>query len=149
MGGLTELPGDISSQYVSALLLVAPLAEKNSTIRLTTPLESRSYVLMTLECLEQFGIQIKHSENLMEFEISPQKYQPAMYQVEGDWSSASYLLGLGAVTGDIGIENLNLKSLQGDKVHSGYFGTDGCKSCNVREHHYCKKKSVKLRLKRT
>jgi 3-phosphoshikimate 1-carboxyvinyltransferase len=115
-GGLTELPGNISSQYVSALLLIAPLAQENTTIWLTTSLESRSYILMTIECLRQFGIEIKHSEELMEYEISPQRYKPAQYQVEGDWSSASYLLGLGAVGGEMEVGNISSLSIQGDKA---------------------------------
>jgi 3-phosphoshikimate 1-carboxyvinyltransferase len=115
-GGITELPGDISSQYVSALLLIAPLAETNTQIRLTTTLESSSYVLMTLECLRKFGVQIKYSEYLREFETYPQVYKPARYRVEGDWSSASYLLGMGAVAGETTVENLNSQSLQGDRA---------------------------------
>jgi 3-phosphoshikimate 1-carboxyvinyltransferase len=114
-GGYTELPGNISSQYVSALLLVAPRATKNSKLRLTTPLESRSYVLMTLECMRKFGVDIQYSDDLMKYEVSPQEYHPIKYTVEGDWSSASYLLGLGALAGEIKIENLNPSSLQGDK----------------------------------
>jgi 3-phosphoshikimate 1-carboxyvinyltransferase len=119
-GGLTELPGNISSQYVSALLLVAPLAENACTIRLTAPLESRSYVLMTLECLEKFGIGIKYSPDLREYHISPQVYRPSIYEVEGDWSSASYLLALGSLCGDIRVGNLNMHSLQGDKAIKDY-----------------------------
>jgi 3-phosphoshikimate 1-carboxyvinyltransferase len=115
-GGVTELPGDISSQFVSALLLIAPLAEKKATIRLTTPLESKPYALMTIECLRQFGINVRHSDELMEFEVSPQAYRAAHYTIEGDWSSASYLMGLGVVAGELKIENLNLQSWQGDKV---------------------------------
>lgn len=115
-GGLTELPGNISSQYVSALLLVAPLAENACTIRLTAPLESRSYVLMTLECLEKYGIGIKYSPDLLEYHISPQVYNPATYMVEGDWSSASYLLALGSLCGNVTVGNLNMHSLQGDKA---------------------------------
>lgn len=115
-GGTVELPGDISSQFVSALLLIAPFAEEGVIIRLTTPLESESYVLMTLECLRKFGIAVKTSEDLTEFEILGQRYKPAEYQIEGDWSSASYLLALGAVCGEIEVENLNPESRQGDKV---------------------------------
>ena len=115
-GGLTEIRGDISSQYVSALLLIAPLAKERSVIRLTTPLESKPYVLMTLECLEKFGIRIDHATDLMEYEATVQVYRPTRYQVEGDWSSASYLLGLGAVAGEMQVENLNIQSLQGDKI---------------------------------
>ncbi len=115
-GGTTQLPGDISSQYVSALLLIAARAEKTATIWLTTPLESRSYVLMTLECLRQFGITVKYGDEMMEYEIASQNYKPATYRVEGDWSSASYLLGLGAMAGESHVSNLNLQSLQGDKL---------------------------------
>lgn len=118
-GGLTALPGDISSQYVSALLLVAPLAGKKATIRLTTPLESRPYVLMTLECLKQFGIRTGQADDLREYEIWPQDYRPCVYPVEGDWSSASYLLGMGAAAGEMRVGNLNLQSLQGDRAIVG------------------------------
>jgi 3-phosphoshikimate 1-carboxyvinyltransferase len=115
-GGRTELPGDISSQYISALLLAAPRADKPCTIWLTAPLESRPYIAMTLECLSKFGINIRHTDEMMEFESFPQVYKPADYRIEGDWSSASYLLGLGAVAGDIEVENLSVSSLQGDKT---------------------------------
>jgi 3-phosphoshikimate 1-carboxyvinyltransferase len=115
-GGLTELPGNISSQFVSALLLISPFADSGICIRLTTPLESKPYVLMTLECLQEFGISVSFSEDLREFETVKQAYVPARYQVEGDWSSASYLLAAGALAGEIELENLNPESLQGDKI---------------------------------
>jgi len=115
-GGMAGLPGDISSQFVSALLFVAPFAEERVSIRLTTPLESKPYVLMTLACLKKFGIKVECSGALGKFEISNQKYQPARYEVEGDWSSASYLLALGAVSGGVEVANLNPDSLQGDKM---------------------------------
>jgi 3-phosphoshikimate 1-carboxyvinyltransferase len=115
-GGTTSLRGDISSQYVSALLLAAPLSRLGGQIRLTAPLESRPYVQMTIQCLKQFGIEVEQFADMGEFHIRPQRYQPAEYQVEGDWSSASYLMAFGAVAGGIEVSNLNIKSLQGDKV---------------------------------
>jgi len=115
-GGVTELPGNISSQFVSALLFIASLAEDGVIIRLTTPLESKPYILMTLECMEKFGVKVESSSELTEFKVSRQTYRPARYEVEGDWSSASYLLALGAVCGEVAVENLNPQSLQGDKV---------------------------------
>jgi 3-phosphoshikimate 1-carboxyvinyltransferase len=115
-GGTAELPGNISSQFVSALLFVSPLADEGVKIKLTTPLESKPFVLMTLECLKSFGITVKYSEDLRESEISRQSYRPARYRVEGDWSSASYLLTLGALSGEVTVENLNIESLQGDKI---------------------------------
>lgn len=115
-GGIAELRGDISSQFISALLLAAPLAKEMVKIKLTTPLESRPYVLMTLECLNKFGIGVRTSEDFQEYEVTPQKYRPAKYTVEGDWSAASYPLALGAVAGDVTVANLNVNSLQGDKI---------------------------------
>ncbi len=115
-GGATELPGNISSQFVSALLFIAPLAEEGMRIRLTTPLESKPYVLMTLDCLERFWVTVGFSEELDEFEVMKQAYKPTKYRVEGDWSSASYLLALGALSGEVEVDNLNPESLQGDKV---------------------------------
>jgi len=115
-GGVTELPGDISSQFVSALLFISPLAVEGMTIRLTTPLESVPYLLMTLDCLGKFGIKIDAAEDLREFAASRQTYKPTEYRVEGDWSSASYLLALGAISGEVEVENLNPESLQGDKI---------------------------------
>jgi 3-phosphoshikimate 1-carboxyvinyltransferase len=115
-GGLTEIPGDISSQFVSALLLIAPLAAGISRIHLSSPLESQSYVEMTLECLQRFGIAVEHSHNWLEYTITPQQYNNAGYVVEGDWSSASYLLALGATAGPVRVNGLNLSSLQGDRA---------------------------------
>ncbi len=115
-GGAIKLPGNVSSQFVSALLLISPFAEEGVKIRLTTPLESKPFVLMTLECLNEFGIKVKFSEALEEFEVLKQTYKPAKYNVEGDWSSASYLLALGALSGEVEVGNLNSESLQGDMV---------------------------------
>ena len=84
------------------------------TIRLTTPLESKPFVLMTLECLRKFGVRVSQVPN--QFEIPKQTYRPAKYEVEGDWSSASYFLALGAISGGVEVENLNPESLQGDKM---------------------------------
>ncbi|MFC1936988.1 3-phosphoshikimate 1-carboxyvinyltransferase [Chloroflexota bacterium] len=115
-GGVAELPGDISSQFVSALLLAAPLMEEGITVKLTTPLESKPYVQMTLDTLRKFGVKAQCSRDWREFAVSPQTYRPVKYEVEGDWSSASYLLALGALSGEVQVENLNLESCQGDKV---------------------------------
>ena len=115
-GGTVELAGDISSQFVSALLLIAPFAEDGLSLKLTTPLQSKPFVLMTIDCLSKFGIQTGFSKELDEFKISRQAYRPARYEVEGDWSSASYFLALGAISGGIEVDNLNPESLQGDKI---------------------------------
>jgi len=115
-GGKAELAGNISSQFISALLLISPFAEEGIKIRLTTPLESRPFVLMTLDCMEKFGVKVSASGDLREFEITRQLYQPARFSVEGDWSSASYLLASGAIAGEVKVENLSQDSRQGDRV---------------------------------
>jgi 3-phosphoshikimate 1-carboxyvinyltransferase len=113
-----ELPGDISSQFVSALLLIAPFAPKEMTIRLTAPLTSKPYVEMTIWCLKQFGINVYASPD--KFVVRGQIYRPTRLEVEGDWSSASYLLALGATCGEVAVSNLREDSLQGDRVILDY-----------------------------
>jgi 3-phosphoshikimate 1-carboxyvinyltransferase len=114
-GGAVNLPGDISSQLVSALLFIAPGSEQGMTIELAPPVESRPYIDMTIDCMKRFGIRVERSPDDLRFEIKPQAYRPARYIVEGDWSSASYLLALGAVAGDVHVTNLNRFSLQADR----------------------------------
>jgi len=114
-GGLVRIPGNISSQFISALLLIAPLAEKDVTIELTTELESKPYVLMTTDTQRKFGVRIKASQDLKNFQIKKQRYKPANVNVEGDWSSAAFLLAAGAVAGNVEVKNLNPRSLQADK----------------------------------
>jgi 3-phosphoshikimate 1-carboxyvinyltransferase len=113
---IVQLPGDISSQFISALLFIAPLADKGITIKLTTPPSSKPYLIMTLDCLRKFGIIVETSDNLKSFKVSRQVYKPTEYAVEGDWSSASYLLALGAVSGQVEVTNLNQQSFQGDAI---------------------------------
>jgi 3-phosphoshikimate 1-carboxyvinyltransferase len=115
-GGEAHIVGNISSQFISALLLVAPRAEKPVKIHVTTVLESKPFAGMTVEYLEKFGVKIKASEDYREFEIAKQEYKPTRFRIEGDWTSASYPLALGAVLGEVEAENLNPNSLQGDKM---------------------------------
>ena len=114
-GGQTKIPGDISSQFISALLLVAPLAKHDVNLVLTTPLESKPYVLMTIDAQRKFGVEIEASEDLREFSIKKQAYKPTNYRIEGDWSSSAFLLAAGVVAGKIEIQNLNEGSLQADR----------------------------------
>jgi len=113
-GGLVSLPGDISSQFVSALLLAAPMATGPVSIRLSSPAQSRAYLLMTLETMKHFGVTVDYGDKLGEFQIRPQAYRPAVYTVEGDWSSAAFLLAAGALSGEVTVTNLNTASLQSD-----------------------------------
>jgi 3-phosphoshikimate 1-carboxyvinyltransferase len=116
MGGTTHLPGNISSQFVSALILIAPLAERGMVIELTTTLESKPFVEMTIDCLSKFSIAVDAATDYRRFQIAPQSYHAIRYTVEGDWSAAASLLAFGALTGEVTIDNLNIRSQQGDKI---------------------------------
>ena len=114
-GGCVAIPGNISSQFVSALLLVGPLAEDGMNIKLTTHLESAPYVLMTVDTQSKFGVNVECSNDLREFSIKRQDYIGREYKIEGDWSSAAFFLAAGAVAGKVEVSNLNLRSVQGDR----------------------------------
>ncbi len=114
-GGEVRLEGGVSSQFISALMLAAPLMEKGLTIHLTTPARSSSYIEMTAACLKQFGIRSKAAPDMNSVSIPCQVYQAAGYDVEGDWSQAAALLALGALSGEVLVTNLNAESLQGDR----------------------------------
>lgn len=84
------VPGNISSQFISALLLIAPTLPKGLKIIISDATVSRPYIDMTISMMEYFGIKILSDEN--SFTIAPQTYQPKELVIEGDWSSASYFL---------------------------------------------------------
>lgn len=112
--GSFTLPGDISSQYISGLLLALSIVEGESEIILTTPLQSRDYVLMTVNELRSFGTEITVLENGFKISGRPSLTSTDRY-VEGDWSQAAFHLVAGAIGGDITVTGVDLNSLQGDK----------------------------------
>jgi 3-phosphoshikimate 1-carboxyvinyltransferase len=144
-GGTTTLPGDISSQFVSALLLLAPLVKGGLNVRLTTPLESRAYIEMTIDCLSQFGIKVVPLPSFSSFFVAQQKYRPAKYVIEGDWSSVSYLFAAAAIAGDIEINKLSGTSLQSDKILLTYLHEMGVPVFVTNSSFRIKKKDTKLK----
>jgi 3-phosphoshikimate 1-carboxyvinyltransferase len=120
-GGIIELDGSISSQYISALLMVAPTVQGGLTLRLKNKITSRSYIEMTLQLMKQFGISYKWDRN--EIRIDYQLYKPVSYTVEADWSGASYWYALAALSDrcDIKLKGLYMKSLQGDAIQAAWF----------------------------
>ncbi|MCK9412068.1 MAG: 3-phosphoshikimate 1-carboxyvinyltransferase [Prolixibacteraceae bacterium] len=120
-GGILELDGSISSQYISALLMIAPTVQGGVTLRLTNSITSRSYIEMTLGIMKKFGIKYRWNGN--EIHIEAQTYKPISYSVEADWSGASYWYTMAALSErcDLHLKGLRLKSLQGDSVQSGWF----------------------------
>ncbi|MHA1266760.1 MAG: 3-phosphoshikimate 1-carboxyvinyltransferase [Candidatus Helarchaeota archaeon] len=116
-GGSVSIPGNISSQFISGLLIAAPLASSDVTIQLTTPLKSRPYLSITSEMLKQFGIQHTYNSQLRRYHIpGQQKYRPIDYTIPGDFSSAAFFLGAAAfLQAEISISNLDIETAQGDK----------------------------------
>ena len=114
-GGITRLSGAISSQYLTAILLAAPYADKEVQIEITDKLVSVPYVEMTLRLMQSFGVSVNH-EKFRLFHIPRQTYRsPGNIFVEGDASSASYFLAGAAITkGTVTVKGCGTDSLQGD-----------------------------------
>ena len=114
--GVYRLPGNVSSQFVTGLLYALPLLPGDSTIEITTPLESGGYVDMTLDMLEKFGISVQN-ENYAVFHIpGNQVYQGRDITVEGDWSQAGFWYSANFLDNQVAIQGLNADSTQGDRV---------------------------------
>ncbi|MCL2159437.1 MAG: 3-phosphoshikimate 1-carboxyvinyltransferase, partial [Oscillospiraceae bacterium] len=107
------VPGNISSQYITGLMLALPLLGEDSEIALTSPLESEPYANLTIDVLKSFGVKIEKTAGGY-FVPGNQKYQNADFAVEGDYSQAAFFMCAGAINGDIKIKRLNPDSLQGD-----------------------------------
>jgi 3-phosphoshikimate 1-carboxyvinyltransferase len=124
-GGTYTVDGSQSSQYISGLLMALPLLNEPSELCVDN-LASKPYVQMTLNTLENFGIQIQH-DNFERFLIAgKQEYNPCFYQVEGDWSAASYWLVAAALGAEITISGLSMTSLQADKKMLDALIVAGC-----------------------
>ncbi|QEY35606.1 3-phosphoshikimate 1-carboxyvinyltransferase [Caproiciproducens galactitolivorans] len=121
------LPGNVSSQFITGLLLALPVLDGGSEIRLSTPLESAGYVDMTIDILKDFGIKIEAEENgwivpgNQSYSVPP--YKP--YKVERDWSQAAFFLAAGTLGGKIRLEGLNPDSRQGDRAAEMLFRSFG------------------------
>jgi 3-phosphoshikimate 1-carboxyvinyltransferase len=115
-GGIVKIPGDISSQFISGLLIACPYATQDTEIVLTSDLVSKPYVDLTLECVKKFEGEIKNLYYEQFFIPGEQCYRSKRYDVEGDWSSGSFLLAAGVIAGQVTVKNLNLNSKQGDRA---------------------------------
>ncbi|HEY3371165.1 MAG TPA: 3-phosphoshikimate 1-carboxyvinyltransferase [Prolixibacteraceae bacterium] len=120
-GCVLELDGSISSQYISALLMIAPTLEGGLTLRLKNKTTSRPYIEMTLKLMAQFGVQ--HAWKGNEIRISEQKYSARPFSVEADWSGASYWYEMAVLAEEVDLELIGLQteSLQGDAIVAQWF----------------------------
>lgn len=108
--------GDVSSQYITALLMIGPVLPKGLELELTGKVGSKPYIAMTLSLMKHFGVDAEWKENIIR--IPHQDYKPAAYTVESDWSAASYWYSIAALANqaEIEIKGYKNESLQGDRV---------------------------------
>lgn len=115
--GVQELPGDISSQFVSGLLFALPILKGDSEIRLTTPLASRGYVDMTLDVLKTYGIKVEETASGFKVPGNQKYIAPANGpEIEGDWSGAAFILAMNALGNDIALSEKDRASLKADSM---------------------------------
>ena len=113
--GTFEVEGNVSSQFITGLLFTLPLLKEDSKIIITTEMESKGYIDLTLKAISDFGIEIINN-NYREFIIKGnQKYNAKNYRVEGDYSQAAFFLCADSLGNDVLCKDLDLTSLQGDK----------------------------------
>ncbi len=115
--GEYEILGNVSSQFITGLLFALPVLDGDSTIKLIPPVESRSYLNITLSALRKFGIEIQEEENLYIIKGNQKYISPKEITVDGDWSNSSFFLCAGALseTG-VTVTDLDVNSPQGDKA---------------------------------
>ncbi len=126
--GDVYLPGDISSQFITGLLFALPLCDGDSRIHITTKIESKSYIDMTIAALAEFSVRVLWEDEQTLLIPGGQRYTPHSVAVEGDYSGAAFLMALNTLGGEVDICGLSESSTQGDRVcgellqklHSGY-----------------------------
>lgn len=115
---VVQIPGNVSSQYVSALLMIAPKLPRGLTIELQGEVGSKPYITMTIELMQAFGVTVNADWETNRLVVLPQDYQPTEYKIESDWSGASYWYSVVALSHDkattIQLNGLKEYSLQGD-----------------------------------
>jgi 3-phosphoshikimate 1-carboxyvinyltransferase len=135
-GGVAEVDGSFSSQVLTGMLIAAPFSEKDLTIKVKD-LTSRPYIDITLAVMRHFGVEVESNDYSEFFIRSGQRYRPAKYTIEGDWSAAAFLLVAGAIAGEVMVENINVDSPQADRAilialeRAGAFVKTGGQSVNV------------------
>lgn len=123
--GEFQLEGNISSQFISGLMFALPLLEGDSQITLTTGLESKPYIDLTLKVLKDFSINIENHDYKAFNIIGRQKYRGLDYTVPGDFSQAAFWLTAGALGSEVTCNGLSMDSLQGDKSMLDIIGEMG------------------------
>ena len=115
------LAGNVSSQFVSGLLFALPLLEEDSKIILSTDIESRSYIDLTIDAMKKFGVKVVWKDERTLYIKGAQKYKASSLTVEGDYSGAAFIDAFNFIGGEVIIDGLSEESLQGDKVYEKLF----------------------------
>lgn len=126
-GGTVELDASISSQFTSSIMVGATRAENTTTIVHAGQVVSKGYILITAKVLEWFSRKPYVEQDLKQIVVEPGELRPAQIWLEGDYSSAAFLLVGGAITGQVEVENLNPDSLQPDRQILRVLEQAGCK----------------------
>ena len=134
-GGQAILPGDVSSQFLSALLMVAPYAARHVELELSTDLASKPYVDLTLGMMHTFGIDVER-EGYERFLVPRGRYQVReRYAIEPDATAASYFFAAAAICGgSVRVDGLTSSSLQGDMRFPGVLKQMGCKVAETQDY---------------
>lgn len=128
IGGKAAVNGNISSQFLSSLLMAAPCAEDAVQLSVSGELVSKPYVTMTLEMMKSFGVTASYPDDLSSFSIPSGTYQAVDYNIEPDASAASYFLAAAAITGgSVTVNGLSKTALQGDVLFASALEKMGCK----------------------
>jgi 3-phosphoshikimate 1-carboxyvinyltransferase len=116
-GGRCVVPGNVSSQFITAVMFAAPMAEQPTEIAIHGEILSISYIRQTVATLQRAGIKVEVADDFSLIRVHPGEYQPAEYRVCGDYTSSSYLIGAAAIfPGTTVLENMNSHSLQGERA---------------------------------
>ena len=127
-GGKLKIDGSISSQFLTALLMSAPLAENDTEIEIIGELVSKPYIDITLSMMKDFGVHIENHDYQKFYVKCNQSYiSPGKYLVEGDASSASYFLAAGAIKGKVKVTGIGKNSIQGDRLFADVLEKMGAK----------------------
>jgi 3-phosphoshikimate 1-carboxyvinyltransferase len=129
-GGTVTVSGDVSSQFISGLLFAGFLMKNGLTLELTSKLESRNYVLLTVEILRRHGAKIRMNKSLTQFQVlGGQSLFPASHKISGDFSAASYFLSAAAITGStLTVDNLQ-QTIEPDSVFVEILERMGIPTC--------------------
>lgn len=141
--GKFEIRGDISSQYITGLLMALPLLDLDSEIIITTKLESKSYIDITLDILNKYGIDINNNNYKSFYVKGNQQYHSCDYIAEGDYSQAAFFLTANAFGSNIKLNKMNPNSIQGDKKIIDFLNQFGSKLGYQNGNYYLIKNDLK------